>query len=313
MDALADLPNALTVNGIGYLAIEASDLDAAVEFYRRVLRLKFVGRDLLPACGAHVVLGMESGQLVTLTANPNRADLSDTGAHQAYRVSADARRTIAAALASESVEVKTYKEDRPAEENDNFYFQAPCGNRIQLVLTHQTNAPHVTGIDHVAIQVADMLLSEAFYTEELGFPVNHRVGWATADYVRARKWAAGEEDMAPGTRRLDKRYTVMVNRKVVPRANMQLFVRTGDATIGIYLANKHFQEPPEELPAGTPRIALATTRVQLDAAARILASRHRVFAGPVSHPLSAPIEASLYFRDVGGNFLELCVPRTGGS
>lgn len=311
--ALADRAPTLAVKGIGYLAAETTDLDAAVEFYRRVLRLKFVGRDMLPACAAHVVLATDSGQLVVLTGNPNRPDLSETGVHQAYRVSPAARAAIASALASEGIDVKTYKEDPPAEQRDNFYFQAPCGNRIQLVVTDTATAPGVAGIDHAAVQVADMLRSEVFYTQELGLAVDHRVGWATADYVRARKWAAGEEDMAPGTRRLDKRYTVMVNRKVVPRANMQLFVRAGDATIGLYLANKHFQEPPEELPAGTPRIALATTRAQIDAAAQILAARRRIFAGPVSHPASAPIAASLYFRDVCGNFLELCAPRAEGN
>ncbi|MGE5537791.1 MAG: VOC family protein [Gemmatimonas sp.] len=308
---LADRPSALDVSGIGYLVVEVTDIDAAVEFYRRVLRLDVVGRDILPGCGSHAV--MKAGrQLVVLARNPDRLDLRETGVHQAYRVSVAARDAIAASLASEGVEVKRYIEDRPAEERDNFYFFDPSGNRIQLVVSGQARAPGVDGIDHVTVLVADMLRAEDFYLNELGLAEDHRVGWATADYVRARKWAAGEEDMAPGTRRLDKRYTVMVNRKVVPRCNMQLFVRAGDATIGVYLANQHFQEPPEELAVGTPRAALATTRAQLDRTAKALQAKGRVFSGPVTHPASAPIEASLYFRDTSGNFLELCVPRTNG-
>ncbi len=39
--------------------------------------------------------------------------------------------------------------------------------------------------------------------------------------------------------------------------NVQLFVRAGDAVLGIYLADTHFQEPPEEDIVGLPRVALA--------------------------------------------------------
>ncbi|HTI86144.1 MAG TPA: VOC family protein [Alphaproteobacteria bacterium] len=308
---LADRPSALDVAGIGYLVVQVGDLDEAIEFYRRVLRLDLVGRDILPASGSHAVLAA-GRQLVVLASNPDRVDLKETGVHQAYRVSMPARDAIAAALAGEGVEVKAYKEDRPAEERDNFYFFDPAGNRIQLVVSGNAKAPGIAGIDHVAMLVADMLRSEDFYLNELGLAEDHRVGWATADYVRARKWAAGEEDMAPGTRRLDKRYTVMVNKKVVPRCNMQLFMRAGDAVLGIYLANQHFQEPPEELAVGMPRVALAAKRAQLDKTARALQAKGRTFLGPVVHPASAPVEASLYFRDVGGNFLELCVPRARG-
>jgi catechol 2,3-dioxygenase-like lactoylglutathione lyase family enzyme len=308
---LADRPSALDVAGIGYLVVQVGDLDDSVEFYRRALRLELVGRDVLPGCGTHAVL-RAGRQLVVLTSNPDRVDVRETGIHQAYRVSMPARDAIAAALASEGVEVKTYKEDRPSEERDNFYFFDPAGNRVQLVVSGQARATGVAGIDHVAVLVADMLRAEDFYLNELGLAEDHRVGWATADYVRARKWAAGEEDMAPGTRRLDKRYTVMVKQKVVPRCNMQLFVRAGDSVLGIYLANQHFQEPPEDLVVGTPRVAFAASRAQLDKTARALQGKGRVFSGPIAHPASAPIEASLYFRDLGGNFLELCVPRANG-
>jgi catechol 2,3-dioxygenase-like lactoylglutathione lyase family enzyme len=313
---VAERPSALDIKGIAYLAVEVVDLDRAVDFYGRVLGLELIGRDMLPFCGPHAALMTATGQWVVLTPNPARADLSETGVHQGYRVSAAARAAITRTLLAEAFEIKTYREDRPAEAKDNFYFFDPDGNRLQLVTVKDAASPTaISGIDHAAVQTADMMWAEAFYAEELGLPVDHRVGWNTADYVRARKWAAGEEDMAPGTRRLDQRYTVMVNRKTVPRANMQLYVRTGSGVLGVYLANKHFQEPPEEQLAGAPRIALAvTSRDRLDGAARLLASHRRSFEGPVIHPQSVPlVEASLYFKDSGGNFLELCVARKGAS
>jgi catechol-2,3-dioxygenase len=316
MDAatLAERPAALELAGISHLVVEVGDLDQAAGFYTRVLGFKQVGRDLLPNCGAHIALKTPAGQWLALVSNPNRLDLREMGVHQAYRVSAAAKTAISAKLLAEGIEIKTYKEDRTAEEADNFYFYEPSGNRVQLVVAKAATATDgVSGIDHAAVQVADMLWSEEFYTNELRLAVDHRVGWKTADYARARKWAAGEEDMAPGTRRNDTRYTVMVNRKTVPRANMQMFIRVGGGSVlGVYLANKHFQEPLEDQIVGTPRTAFTVSgRTVLDSAAKLLKSKERPFEGPVVHPQSSPIEASLYFKDPGSNFLELSVPRKG--
>lgn len=300
------LVRALALEGIAHLAVSVSDLAAAVAFYRD-LGFSEAGSDVLPHCGAHTALRAASGQMLALVPTANVADLRDTGVHQAYRVSAAERDAIAARLAAKGVEVFTYKEDRPAEESDNFYFYDPSGNRVQLVVSGK--GAGVLGIDHAAIQVPDMLWAEKFYGEDLGLAVEHRVGWQTADYVRARAWGEGKEDMAPGTRRLDKRYTVMVNRKTVPRANMQLFLKAGDATLSIFLANKHYQESPEEQAIGTPRIAFAAPRAELDRAAKMVAATGRACEGPVVHPQSSGLEASVYFRDTGGNFVELCAPR----
>ena len=314
--ALAERPSALDLAGISHLVVEVGDLDKAVDFYSRILGLKLIGKDLLPGCGPHAALKSASGQWVALVSNPARLDLREMGVHQAYRVSIAAKTAISARLLAAGIEIKTYKEDRPAEDGDNFYFYDPDGNRLQLIVAKNAlSADGINGIDHAAVQIADMMWAEEFYTNELKLAVDHRVGWNTADYARARKWAAGEEDMAPGTRRLDERYTVMVNRKKVPRANMQIFVGVGGGSVlGVYLANKHFQEPLEEQIVGTPRTAFTVpNRAGLDSAARLLASHGRKSEGPVAHPQSSPIEASLYFKDTGGNFLELCVPRKGVS
>lgn len=303
-----EVSRALAVDGIGYIALPVSDLKAAKAFYSD-LGFRDIGHDLLPNCGTHAAMRAASGQMLALVAAADLPDLRDSGVHQAYRVSTVERQSIITRLEARGETVFRYKEDRPAEENDNFYCFDPSGNRVQLVAAGGLLPGGVIAIDHAAVQVADMLWTEHFYTVTLGLTPDHYVGWRTADYVRARKWADGEEDMAPGTRRLDKRYTVMVNRKTVPRCNMQLYVKAGISVLGFYLSNKHWQETPEEQAIGTPRIALAVPRGELDRVAKLVAVTGRAVEGPVEHATSSPIEASVYFRDTGGNFVELCTLR----
>lgn len=300
----------LTVTGIAHLVVAVSDLAAAKEFYRD-LGFSELGSDVLPHCDSHLALRAASGQILALVPVGEMPDLRESGVHQAYRVSVAERAAIVARLAAKGATVFRYKEDRPDEEADNFYAFDPAGNRVQLVASSGATGAGVLGIDHAAVQTADILWTEKFYGEQLGLAEDFRMGWQTADYVRARKWAAGEEDMAPGSRRLDQRYTVMVNRKTVPRCNMQLYYRLGDAILGLYLANKHFQESPEELAIGTPRIAFAATRAELDRMAPLIAATGKTCEGPVVHGKDSPLEASVYFRDGSGNFFELCTPRQG--
>ncbi len=298
-------PNDLVIDDIGHLAVEVADLDRASPFWRDVLGLDAVGSDIWPDCGHHLVFRLPSGQSLILAQNASRPDLTDTGVHLALRVGAGFKDRIAGKLTGAGLKIHRYLEDRPAEVTDNFYFFDPDGNRIQLV-DAEGAAGTVTGIDHAGVQVADILWAEEFYTGVLGLSVEHRMGWNTADYVRARDWSEGKEDMAPGTRRLDKRYSVMVDRKSVPRANMQIFLGFGRATLAVFLANQHFQEPLEELMVGTPRVAFTTTVAGLDGAAKALEKHQIPHHGPVRHPPGAPVGRSLYFKDPGGNFLELC-------
>jgi catechol-2,3-dioxygenase len=81
--------------------------------------------------------------------------------------------------------------------------------------------------------------------------------------------------------------------------------------LAVYLATQHYQEPPEEQITGVPRTAFFTSRSQLDRVAALLDARGHPYEGPVDHPPSVPLSASLYFRDLSGNFLELCTPRGG--
>ena len=300
----------MLMDGINHIVIEVADLERAKDFYR-LLGFEFAGDDCMPECGRNASFRAASGQVVFLSETPQPRSLPETGVHEAYRISPSNRDAVAKQLADYDVPVHNYEEDRPSEKGDNFYFYDPDGNRIQLVASATTADANckILGIDHAAIECHDLEWAEDFYVKKLGLPVDHRVGWRTDDYVRAKLWGEGKENMAPGTRRWDQRYTVMEQKRRLPRPNTHFFVRVGDQVLGIYLATQHRQEPPEEQIVGTPRIAFRAGRRVLDQTVQLLATTRTPIQGPVEHPDSAPIAASLYVRDPGGNFLEICVPR----
>ena len=299
----------LQVDTINHISIEVSDLKRSEDFYHHLLGFEPLGRDLWPDSGPSVSFRTVQGQFLILSENPSLGSLPETGAHQAYTTARSNRDAIAKKFKQWGIEIHSYREDRPQEAGDNFYFCDPDGNRIQLVASNGQSAGegNVQGIDHAAVEVVDLEWAEDFYINILGLPVDHRVGWSTADYARAKRWGEGKEDMAPGTRRWDQLYTE--NRRRVPRANSQVFIQFGNAVLGLFLATKHRQEPPEEQAVGSPRVAFRTSRRVLDDVAKLLEEHRKPFQGPVDHPASAPIESSLYFKDPGGNFLELAVPR----
>jgi catechol-2,3-dioxygenase len=300
----------LHIEALAGVAVPVADIAAARDFYIRVLGFEDKGSDRLPGYDAHAVLMTPSRQYVVLASNQG-PDTRDTGVHQGYRVSAAARDAIAARLSQENIQVFSYKEDRVKEENENFYFHDHDGNRIQLVRSASAKSTiGVQAIDHTIVLVYDMLWSDAFYRQDLKFEVESRVGVRTADHSRAREWAAGKEDMAPGTRRLDKLYMPMGGQNEVPRANMQYYYMAGDSIFGVYLATKHQQEPPEnQIIGGAPRTAFLVARADLDRIADALQKRNRRFEGPIEHPASVPFAASLYCKDLSGNFLEFCARR----
>jgi catechol-2,3-dioxygenase len=292
----------LAASALSHLVVEVNDLSAA-DFYRDILGFAEAGRDMIEG-GASVALAAAAGGFVILVENKDRPDLTETGVHQAYGVSRARRAMITEALAARGTAVATYHEDRPAEETDNCYFSDPAGNRIQLVV--RDDAGDVPVIDHAAVQVANMWWAERFYTQTLGCAVDLRVGWKTADYARAQLWADGKEDMAPGTRRMDKRYSSMVNRSEVPRVNLQVYLKIGAAPFALYLANRHFQEPPEERLRGTPRSGFAVSAGMQDQACRILDGANWPWERDEQNS-GGPFARSLFFKDPGGNFIELAV------
>lgn len=302
---------AIALTGISHVAVLVGDLATAQAFYVDMLGFGLVGRDVLPNCGRHVLLSTASGQLVALCEGDRDAGLALTGIHHAYRVSVAARDEILARMLSSGTAVHRYKEDRPVEDRDNFYLFDPFGNRLQLVTLANDKAPgaggtiRIAGIDHAAVQAADVEWQEKFYARHLGLPIEHVVGWRTADYARARDWGDGKDPMAPGCRRWDKRYNIMHGKDPVPRPNVQLFVSAGDAVLGIYLADTHFQEPPEEAIVGLPRIAFAVSPRDLDRLAEVLSDWGPI-VGPIDHSAGSPRARSVFCKDPGANFLEFC-------
>jgi catechol 2,3-dioxygenase-like lactoylglutathione lyase family enzyme len=298
------------MDGISHIVVEVSDLRRAAEFYRG-LGFEFAGSDRAPQSGRSALFQTASSQWLILSETERPRSLPETGVHQGYRVADFDRQAIASKLSARDVPVHTYKEDRPAEESDNFYFFDLDGNRIQLITARASpgSPGKVLGIDHVAIECHDLEWEEDFYVKQLGLGVDHRVGWRTDDYARAKLWGEGKEQMAPGTRRWDQRYTVMEQKRRLPRPNTQLFVRLGAEILGVYLATQHRQEPPEEQIIGTPRIGLRTNRRGLEQCAKVLAEARFPIQGPVEHPPEVPVAASLYVKDPGANFVEICVPR----
>lgn len=298
----------LGILGFSHIVLAVADPDRSAAFYSEILGLEVRSGPSWPGCGASAALSAGAGQSVILAAASGVPDLRETGVHQAFGLSSAARDRAAEKLKANSVEIHSYLEDPPDESADGFYFFDPDGNRIQLVIAPELEAGAPPMLDHAAVQAADILWAEQFYSKVLGLAPVHRVGWNTADYARAQAWADGKEDMAPGTRRLDKRYTTMANNRVLPRVNMQVYFACGNGVLGVYLANQHIQESPEEACLGTPRIAL---RVRADALHRVqkrLEETNCRFEGPVRHEAGLPVSASIYVRDPGGNFIEFAIP-----
>ena len=300
----------LPVRKIAHSVIEVADLDRARAFYGERLGLR-AATDHWPVSD-EICLTCPSGQSLVLHQTAAPRTFADTGVHQAYGATAAAIDRIVQSLAADGITVQRYHEDRPVEQADACYFADPDGNRIQLVKQDMGAPSGVLAIDHTAIQASDMEWIEDFYADRLGLSVDHRVGWNTAEYVRARVWGEGKEDMAPGTRRWDERYRDIPGGKPgqgrrVARPNMQIFYRMGETVLGVYLATSHMQEPPLRQAKGTPRSGYWTDGATLDRVAALLGEAKIAALGPVRHPANSPIAASLYFRDPCGNFIELCV------
>lgn len=297
----------LRIEGISHLAIPVRDLDEAVDFYCGALGFTPESAVALPECGTHAVLTAASGQYIALSVDPDRIPPTESGVHSAYRITGATRNAILKRLAQRGVEVFSYREVRPAEARDNCYLHDPSGNRVQLVISPDATGDEAIGaIDHAAVQTIDIEWCEEFYVGRLGLSVDCVVGWRTEDYVLARRWRDGEEDIAPGSMRLDKRYSTIHGTDPVPRPNMQLFVKTGANVLGMYLASQPFQHPPEEAIVGTPRVAFRVSEAGLEAIAARLAAMPIPFAGPVAHAAGSPLSRSLFCKDPGANFIEFC-------
>src|SRR3954464_3992883 len=127
LDLLPARTQTLALDGFAHLLVSVADCHRAAGFYGGLFGLGDAMTDPLPGCGHHAVLRLGMGQALVLCEQAERPDLSETGVHQAYRGSRAQRDAIAARLAKDGVAIFSYKEDRPAEEADNFYFFDPDG------------------------------------------------------------------------------------------------------------------------------------------------------------------------------------------
>ena len=300
------------IEGIAHVVIDAPDLAHAKGFYESVLGLQAVGSDMVPAAknSRSATLKLPSGQLVTLVETQPLNDLHISPAHQAYAVTTQGRDKIAATLATQGITLHRFHEDRPAEAADNYYFDDPAGNRIQLV-TKPTGGVGADAIDHVALETHNIHWAREFYGTWLSCPVDHRVGWMTQDYLSAK--ALGEAGMAaamPGSRYWNERYSKFEKERKALRPNVQVYFNLGrDNCLAVYLASRKYQAPQDDQIVGAPRIALRTSRKALDSIATFFGERGRTVEGPVEHDRKQPIAASVYVKDPGGNFLEFCALR----
>jgi catechol 2,3-dioxygenase-like lactoylglutathione lyase family enzyme len=293
------------VEGISHLAVAVFDPEAARDFYCEVLGFDEVAGGVLPGCGEHALIRAASGQLVALCRNAWRTG-AESAVHNAYRVSPQQRDAIIERLRHRGVALHGYLEDRPREAEDGFYFADPDGNRIQLVARADAAPSCIAAIDHAALQTIDIEWEEKLYIRIAGLGIEHVVGWRTEDHQRAKLWGEGKEEMMPGARRWDKRYTIRAGEPPkIARPNMQLYLEAGRDALAIYLASEHYRIQPADQVIGTPRLALKVVR-PLDEVAQKLAKFGRDVAGPIEHPANAWVRSSVYCRDIGGNFLEFC-------
>lgn len=298
------------IKGIAHIVVEVADLDAAEKFYISGLGFTLAGRDLWPVTDGvpTVTLKAGSGQYVVLAKRTPRNDPHLSAAHQAYALPAATRAKLIESLSAEGVTVHRFREDRPAETDDNVYIDDPSGNRIQLVAR---DASPSFAIDHVGVETNNILWSREFYESWFGFPIEHRVGWKTSDYIAAKSLGEkGMEAAMPGARYWNERYSPFETERKALRPCCQLYFALGGGTsLAVYLASRQYQAPRDDIVRGTPCLGLATTDEGLKQAVSYFRDQGRDCEGPVTHGKSSPISASVYIKDPGANFLELCVIR----
>ena len=246
----------------------------------------------------HELLGIGS-EVIQLVERAEPRVLPDSGTHHALRWPRPELGAVLRRLAEAGVVVEACHEDSPSEREQNRYCTDPDGNRIQLV------AGDTVGLDHAAIETHDLEWAEVFYTHVLGGTVEMRVGWHMDDFAAALAWGDGQDDCAPGTRRLDKRYTSIEHKGQLPRPNAQVFVTFAPGvTLGIYLATEHRQEPPPDQFEGTPRLVLEGDIRAIEDRLRTVRLRCMQASPETGGPFERR-DGSLFVRDPGGNFLEL--------
>jgi catechol-2,3-dioxygenase len=131
-------------------------------------------------------------------------------------------------------------------------------------------------ISHSAINVADLKDAEEFYSNIFGGLITNRVNFNTDDAKRGR--------------------------------SVHTSVALNDWLFAICLPRGEMPMPPDDLLHGTNgfRHGFRLSREAFGEVIDRLKVHEVPFEGPVTHPEKSPIGESVYFKDPGGNFLEVC-------
>ena len=134
----------------------------------------------------------------------------------------------------------------------------------------------IESISHTGINVVDLKEAEDFYADVLGARITNRVNFNTDDARRGRS----------------------VHTSIV----------MGDWLFAVVLPRAEMAMPPADTVRGTNgfRHAFHVDRAEFPAVLERLMARGVPFEGPITHPERGPLGESVYFKDPGGNFVEVC-------
>ncbi len=131
-------------------------------------------------------------------------------------------------------------------------------------------------LSHSAICVDDLRAAEHFYRDLLGAKVVNRVNFNTDDAKRGRS----------------------VHSTIV----------LGDFLFALMLPKDRMPMPPEDQLRGTNgfRHGFSVSKAHFGEILERLRLHDVAFEGPIEHPAQGPLGESIYLKDPGGNFLEVC-------
>jgi len=135
---------------------------------------------------------------------------------------------------------------------------------------------HVESISHSGINVADLKDAEEFYADILGAGITNRVNFNTDDARRGRS-------VHTSVKMADWLFALALPRGEMPMPAADALRGTNGFRHGFHVSRERFGQVIARLRARTVP-----------------------FDGPVSHPEKGPLGESVYFKDPGGNFIEVC-------
>jgi catechol 2,3-dioxygenase-like lactoylglutathione lyase family enzyme len=120
--------------GFSHMVLEVKDLDRSERWYRDVLALDAVGRDLLAEPGPHAVLRMNTGQLLVLlqVADPEPFRENTSSIHHAFYLTMEQYRAAQERFAAHGYEVGDTREQFRARGEYSMDIFDPDGHRWQV-------------------------------------------------------------------------------------------------------------------------------------------------------------------------------------